>query len=245
MTDVLDTLSADIRSAYLQLVSGLDTLEVKLPAECTEENREQIGDVIARCKAVEKLANEIFRHEVDPLNERVRLQRELWRPVADRAVALMKRAQGLVERLLAAERARRDEAEAQARTVVSEKMKQQAEAEARAMAADSEEVAAQAKKEAEAAWLETRAAVQALDKAPATTSVKLGDTTVYEASRLDFEITDMGKFAMAHPDLVEVRRGPTLAALRHACEGMTKLPDTVAGFPGVKLKLRTTTSSRA
>jgi hypothetical protein len=241
----LDALDDDKRVAYMKLSSGLDRLEEALPTECTDETRPVIGDTIARCKAVEKFANELFHEIADPLNERVRLQRDLWRPIGERAVALMKKAQSLVETLLEGERRRREEAEAAARALVSAKMAEQAAAEATAMAADTQEAADAAKKLADAAWNETRQAVQALDKAPATTSVKVGETTVYEASRLDFEILDMGKFAAAHPDLVDVRRGQTLAALRHACAGLTALPETIAGFPGVRLKLKKTTSSRS
>jgi hypothetical protein len=74
--------------------------------------------------------------------------------------------------------------------------------------------------------------------------VSVGGATVFNVSRVDFEITDMGAFATAHPGLVEVKRGATLQMLRDAVRGMPSLPESLAGWPGVKIKLAKSTSSR-
>ena len=226
------------------LSDGLDRLERSLPAECTPETRELVGEVIGRCKTVEKFADGLLHGETDPLRAKATAAREFWRPVIHRAAGLRALAEKLAERLLADERKRREEEEALVRKTVSEKMAAQSAAEAAAIAAESPEAAEKARAEAEAAWVETRAAVQALDKAPARTAVKVGEVTVYEASRLDFDVTDVGAFATAHPDLVDIRRGPTLAKLRAALSGALTVPDSVPGFPGIKPKLKTKTSSR-
>jgi hypothetical protein len=242
--EALLELSEEKRLVFEKLDSGLTGLESSLPEACTPETQDAVGSVIARCKAVEKFAHEQFKEIVEPLRSKTNRQRALWKPLQERAVALKDRAQALVESLLAEERKRRQEAEEAARKAVSAKMAEQTKAEAEAMAAETPEAASEAKKKADEAWLATRQAVQQLDKAPAQTSVKVGDVTVYEASRLDFEIVNVGDFAKAHPELVEVRRGATLSALRAALSGSVELPETIPGFPGLTLKLKTTTSSR-
>jgi uncharacterized membrane protein YqiK len=240
----LKILTPEQEEAYVRVVEGLLKLESALPSECTAETQEEIGRIINTAKKVEKFSADIFREIAQPWQDKINLMRLLWKPLGERAIALQKKATALVERLLMAERQRREEAEREARRIVAEKTAQQAAAEAKALAAESDAEAAAAKQAADQAWAETRQAVQALDKAPATTSVKVGDATVYESNRLDFEITDMAAFAKAHPELVEVRRGPTLMALRAALTGTLTLPPALPGFPGVKLKSKTTTSSR-
>jgi len=240
-----DAASTSVRDVTRStLTDGLDSLEKSLPEACTAETRDRVGETIARCKRVEVFADQLLHAETDPLRARATSSREFWKPVIERAHGIRQQAEKLVERLLAEERKRREEAEALVRKTASEKMAAQTAAEAAAMAADTPEAAKKASEEADKAWLETREAVQALDKAPARTAVKVGDVTVYEASRLDFDVMDVGAFATAHPELVEVRRGPTLAKLRTALSGALSVPDAVPGFPGIKPKLTTKTSSR-
>jgi len=243
--DVLAVLSPDQRAVYKALDDGLAGLETKLPAKLeTPEEQELAGDVIARAKKAKAFSEKTFKSVVEPSNAFIKAQRAVWKPLAERAGALVAKATGLVDALLASERQKREDDERAARELVAQKQKEQAAAEAKAQAAETPEEADEAQKEAEQKWNETRKAVSELDKAPVQTSVKLGAATVYESKTLDFELLDMAAFASAHPELVEIRRAPLLKQLRDATSGMTELPETLAGWPGLRLKYKSGRSAR-
>lgn len=241
-TRALAQLDLDARQAFEQVEVGLAALERLLPTqaltpETDEETRSAIGRVIAKAKRVEKFVESTLADIVAPWTAKVADQRALWNPLRDHARRLYVRAQALVDDLIRAEAAKREAEERAARELVAKKQQEQQAAEAKALAATTTEEQVAASKEAEAAWIATRTAVAALDRSPATTKVQVGDAVVFESSHVDYDIVDMGAFAKAHPELVEVRRGPTLTALRAALRGLTSLPETLAGWPGVRLKM--------
>lgn len=242
----LKDLDADAKDTYANLVAGLSKSEKELPKTCTQDNRGKIGKVITAARKAAEMANETFQAIAGPWDVKVKQQRVLWREIADRAIALAKRAEALVQALIDEEDAKRKAAEDEARKAVEEAQARQRAAEAKAMTAETPAEQKQAKAEADAAWNDTRKAVGDLERQPASSKVNLGSATVYQADRLDYEVTDLGKFATAHPELVEVKRGATIKALRDACRGMATLPGTLPGFPGITLKMgkRTTTRTK-
>lgn len=240
----LDALSDADRLTYSKILGGLKKLEDRLPAECTPENEELIGKIIKGGKGAEKMAAETFQSVVKDWDEKIKAQRGLWKPLGERAKAIVARAVALVDVLLQKKEQARIDAERSAREAVAKNQQIQADAEAKALAAQTPEEVAAATKAADVAWNETRKAVAELASGPAQTAVKVGGATVFNSSRLDFEITDMGAFAKAHPELVEVLRGKTLAALRDATKDLTELPQTLAGWPGITLKMTKKPGSR-
>ena len=242
--EALANLDDAVRDDYEAIVVGLAGLEVKLPASCTQENKDAIGDVIVRARKVEVYCNDLFKTLCAPWRARIDRQRELWKPLGDRAAALALKARGLVEALLEEEKKRREAEERAARQRVSEAQAAQAAAEAKALAAETPEAQQAATKDADAAWQLTKQAVGALDKQPAQTKVRVGSATVFERRTLDYEVVDVAAFAKAHPDLVEIKRGPTLAGLRDATAGLAQIPETLPGWPGLRLKLTPKTASR-
>lgn len=244
--EALAQLGEHDRQAYISIADGLATLESTLPETCADdEAREVIGLVIGQAKAAEKFSVATFQALTAPWSERIATQRGLWQPLAARAKAIVVKAQALVETLLAEQALARRDAEARARAAVVAAQKEQADAEALALAAGTPEAQAIAANVADAAWIASRDAVRAMDKAPAQTAIKVGGATVYESSRLDFEVTDIAAFAAAHPELIEIKRGPTLTGLRASLRGMPALPETLAGWPGLKLRIAKKTASRA
>lgn len=243
-SDALADLEPEILAAYEKVSARLTELEGKLPKVCTPENQEQIGAIIKAAKLTETFANDAFKTIAAPSHAKINRQRGLWKPLWEKADSICKRATFLVDGLLAEQRKKREQEEAKARETAKLAAQQQAEAEAQALNATTDAEAAAAKTKADAAWEATKKAVQALDKGPQQTAVKVGGVTVFEAGTLDYEIVDMGKFATAHPDLVEVRRGPTLAGLRDAVRDLPEVPESVAGWPGVRVFVKKDTRSR-
>lgn len=244
MERALDELNDDQRLTFSRFIAGMDKLEGLLPESCTEESREAIGSVIKRARAAEKLAAKVFREAVAPSKEHIDRQRGLWKPLQERAIALVEKALGLVQVLNREKEAEREALERAQREKVAKAQREQAEAEAKALAAETVAEQAEAQKQADLKWNETRQAMSDLDRPAGDSVTKVGDASVFSVSRLDFDVTDIGAFATAHPELVSVRKGATLTALREALREHTTMPDEVPGFPGLKPKQVKKTQAR-
>ncbi len=240
----LNELTDDQRLAYSRLLGGLKGLLAGMPTECTDENEKDVGARMKKARAAKKLAADSLADIAGDSSALVKRQRDLWKPLGELAADVIDKGKALVSVLLAKQVNAREAEDRATRERVAAAQKKQQEAEAKALAAQTTEAREAASKQADLAWSETKSAVAAMEKAPSATKAKVGETTVYETKRLDFEVVDMGAFAAAHPDLVTVKREPTLSALREATGGMTELPETLAGWPGLKLKTSKTTASR-
>ncbi len=237
-------LDDDAREAYAVLMGHVETCEAGMPTVLTPENSEAVGDLVAKAKSVSKTAKGSLDFVTAEWTQKVKEQRSLWGDIIARANAVVDRGVTLARTLLAKEEEARNAREAQARQEVRRQMEAQAAAEAAALAASTPEEAKAADVAMNAAWDATRREIQKLDEAQSGASVKLGSVTVYESRRLDFEITDLAAFAKAHPELVEVKRGPTVAALRAAIGTAETLPPSVPGFPGIVPVLTKSPGSR-
>jgi hypothetical protein len=211
---------------WRRLVTGAQKLAKKVLVQLQGEDKAALTDSAKRAGEALKLAKEQLAQQVAPHQKRIDDLRNAWAlltapltrmdsEIRDRLRVLVKQEQDAAK--AEEERLRKEAAEA---------FKRQEEAERKAAEAETPEERIVAQVDAARAHSEVVGALMDIPAAgPVVASGDVGKLSGGE--EYDYEVTDIGAFATAHPDLVEIRRGPTLKLIR-------KLGGVAV--PGLKLK---------
>lgn len=218
--------SDDQKAAWLRIAKGARKLLERVSELVKGNDKGALADEAKKAGAGMKLAKSILDEQIAPLQQQEQEFRNAWavavEPLTRADVDVRNRLKAIVEEehraKLAEEKRLRDEADAA--------FKRQQEAERQAAAATMQEEKLAAQVEAARAHGEV---VETLMSLPEAGPVKAkGETaSLSGGEEWDFDVEDIGAFATAHPDLVEIRRGPTLKLVRSIA------PKEV---PGLKLK---------